>query len=911
MLRYKVKLNEPKGYNEIKCDELYLSPDLSFISGVTDSNYCLINGQHISIEFNNDEKFHDSIIETKNVLRQGYVIFEQEFDVEEYKDYKGFYYVDGKYYFTTGTSINVLGQECTINDNKINVNVTYWVENGKITIGENTYDVDIQLKNDGTELYSHYITLKGGVQLPINKCSKEYWKTVTKFIIRKNNDFDLKLTYSSCAKKVPYFYYGNEKYYLTYDNTSKKFISKIDNKEFIQVYNKVKLKNGTEEYNVEYEWRNSASGDFIHLFLNMPQYKFTSAQKILVESNNVIHTKCDILFTGAIKNDDGYIIYCGKRYDESVDTIDFLVIGDKEYELHYINGNIKNNNSGSTDSTETENSDSTNTENTRSTDTKKAYIIYNETVYLIKINGERGVKLSQHAASESKEYNIKKYHYVDINGDKFLVKKHKKILYDGSGELIEVTDGSRNPIEIEYVEVVRKEKFVLTIIDVINNSMLRCRVDIGEDGDSSGICNFIAANYVRLNFKLSNPVFEEKNVTKDSFILASVKGEDEAFDTIKLFNPSYYIKLPMLVGNDMGINANQEDILENIFFKREKEKSINPYVDMEREIYYPCCISETDFNFIEEIQFDLHFRSRNLEDWKINEDVFKTNTKTVKCDWNIFDNYKNYSNNNLSPEILNTDNLKHYQPADLLYFLNFDTDDVFYQKSKISKSFLRLLFFDSMDVANQTLLYSCTVFMNENKLYKTYIDNVIRKDNLYVSVSDEININEPLTSSTISVYNDTCDGNGKVTFEKEKRLAATFSVKNRYKSEESSEGFYLYIFKDYCEKLHEKTIYMKVEFNHAGEGRTINFTMPFNYNDKGEPTLLDLSPKSPENTVLSKFKEGYGLSDLYKHLFIPINVVYRENEKKYVYYLPKGLVQHNEKGIMKFNLYELKIKDES
>ena len=85
----------------------------------------------------------------------------------------------------------------------------------------------------------------------------------------------------------------------------------------------------------------------------------------------------------------------------------------------------------------------------------------------------------------------------------------------------------------------------------------------------------------------------------------------------------------MLVGNDMGINANQEDILENIFFKREKEKSINPYVDMEREIYYPCFNNEVDegkkpiLSLINEIQFDLHFRSRNLEDWKINEDIFK------------------------------------------------------------------------------------------------------------------------------------------------------------------------------------------------------------------------------------------------------------------------------------------------
>ena len=867
MLRYKVKLNVPKGYNEIEYDELYLSPDLSFISGVTDSKYCLINGQHISIEFNNDGKFHDSIIETKDVLRQGYVIFEQEFDVEEYKDYKGFYYIDGKYYFTSGTSINVLGQECAINDNKVKVNVTYWVEDNKLVVGENTYDIDIQLKSDGTELFPHYVALKGGLQLSINNCERKYCKKVTKFIIRKDNDFEIKLTDSSCAKKVPYFYYCDKKYYLTYNNTDKKYTSITDNNiTFEQRYNQVINTELDETYDVQYEWRNSASGDLIHLFLNMPQYKFTSAQKILVESNNVIHTKCDILFTGTTKNNDGYIIYCGKRYDESKDTIDFLIIGDKEYELHYIG------------------------------DKTKAYITYNETVYLIKINGEKGVKLSQHAASESKEYEIKKYHYVTIGDENFLVKKYTKVDVANT----KVTD-------IEYVEVIRKEKFILTIIDVINNSMLRCRVDIGDDGETSGICNFIAANYVRLNFKLFNPIFEEKNVTRDSFILSNVKGEDEAFDTIKLFNPSYYIKLPMLVGNDMGINANQEDILENIFFKREKEKSINPYVDMEREIYYPCYISGTDFNFIEELQFDLHFRSRNLEDWKINEDVFKGTEKTIKCDWNIFDNYKDYSNNELNPEILEPNKLMYYQPADLLHFLNFSTDDVFYQKSKISKSFLRLLFFDSMDIANQTLLYSCTVFINENKLYKIYIDNVIRKDNLYVSVSEEINETEPLTSSTISVYNDTCDKNDKVTFEKDKRLAATFSVKNRYNTEESAEGFYLHIFKDYCEKLHEKTIYMKVEFNHAGEGRTINFTMPYNF-EEGEYTLMDLSPGSSD---LTTFKEGYALSELYEHLFIPINVVYREKEKKYVYYLPEGLVQHDEKGIMKFNLYELKIKDES
>ena len=103
-------------------------------------------------------------------------------------------------------------------------------------------------------------------------------------------------------------------------------------------------------------------------------------------------------------------------------------------------------------------------------------------------------------------------------------------------------------------------------------------------------------------------------------------------------------------------------------------------------------------------------------------------------------------------------------------------------------------------------------------------------------------------------------------------MAAKFIVKNRYESEESAEGFYLHIFKDYSEKLHDKTIYMKVEFNHAGEGRTINMMMPFTYIDN-EPQLMELVPGTSD---LNTLKEGYPLKQLYEHMFIPIKVVYDE-----------------------------------
>lgn len=811
MLRYKVKLNEPKGYNEIKYDELYLSPDLSFISGITDCNYELINGQHFKIEFNEDNNFHDFILNVENVTRQGYVILNKPFKIEKYNGYIGFRYVDGKFYVKKGnkllqelneednTTIVINGKTITINEEEkyVNVDIIYWIEDGKLTIGENTYNVDIQLDNEGNVISPNYVLIKGGKQLTINNSSRDNWKKVTKFSIRKKENFPLKINSISCVNKI----------------------------------NDV--------------WVDSNNGNFLHLYLYMPKYYFTSGGKILMESSTSVKISCNVI-------DETYIIYCGKKYIINDDTIDFLSIEGFEYKIEYI-------------------------------DNERGYIIFNNKPYYIKINGDNGIKLSQYKDMDE-TYPIIKYKYVTIDNDNFLVKNN-------------------------IVDVVRKETYTLLITDVVNNSMLRCMVDVGEDGDINGVCRHIFANYKNYIFSLYNSIFEDYNVSKENFILALDRDYNEVFDNIKLFNPSYSVNFPLLMGNDMAANLRQEDILENIFFKEEEKKSINPYVDMEREIYYPYRKDGDKFSLIDEIKFDLHFRSRNLEDWKINDDVFGKETESstaYNCNWNIFDYYNWNTEDENKPTI--KDKNGYYQPADLLYFLNFTTDDVFYQKSKIGKSFLRLLFFDNNDIANQTLLYSCVVFMNENKLYKIYIDNIVKTDNNYVSVSEEMNETEILYSSNISVYNDTCvsDSDYDVTFEEDKRLAATFNVKNRYNAEESSEGFYLHIFKDFCEKLHEKTIYMKVEFNHAGEGRTINFTMPFKYDNEGNIELLDLS-----SSDLEEFKKGYPMKELYERLFIPINVVYDDENNRYMYYLPEELVKHDEKGIMKFNLYEIKIKDES
>ena len=110
----------------------------------------------------------------------------------------------------------------------------------------------------------------------------------------------------------------------------------------------------------------------------MPQYNFTSAQRILVESTSSVSTKCDLIWEGTNKPTEGkYIIYCGKKYIESKtnDTIDFLDIYGEEYKLTY-------------------------------TDTKKEYAyieFYNDIkkIAVRKSDGEGGIKALRNIASKS------------------------------------------------------------------------------------------------------------------------------------------------------------------------------------------------------------------------------------------------------------------------------------------------------------------------------------------------------------------------------------------------------------------------------------------------------------------------------------------------------------------------------
>lgn len=71
----------------------------------------------------------------------------------------------------------------------------------------------------------------------------------------------------------------------------------------------------------------------------------------------------------------------------------------------------------------------------------------------------------------------------------------------------------------------------------------------------------------------------------------------------------------------------------------------------------------------------------------------------------------------------------------------------------------------------------------------------------------------------------------KYKIDENKRLGSRLIISNKYNTDTSSEGFYIYMFKEYSKNLHPRQIFMKVDFNHAGIGSTIPFIKPMEWEE--------------------------------------------------------------------------------
>ena len=430
--------------------------------------------------------------------------------------------------------------------------------------------------------------------------------------------------------------------------------------------------------------------------------------------------------------------------------------------------------------------------------------------------------------------------------------------------------------------------------------------------------------------------FEIKdNVRANDFFLMEISdnGEEivkEHVPTLRFYRPNFLFsnwgtpqfffydnkcKLNIPLSSVQQTNLNKEDILNN-YVEEARRRSINKTVDMEKDIYYPVLLNnDGTYEDVYKIKFNFHFVARDDENW-ISETKNLWNGVEVDDEQKLSLSEDFFSYNDKSSQ------------SDLLSYLNFTNSDVRYQKNRLKKSFVRLSFYDSPNMGNQNLLSYSTIFMNGGEYFVKYVKYMEVKEPKYKSVTYKIlknGENFDWNSVNFDIENDL---NGiKVNREpvlplsvadderEEKRLSSQITVTDKYNSDASSEGFYLYLWKDILpvDELGKKgvhTVYMKVEFNHAGFGRVIPFMMPYWDNKKWNKRDIKTFEEIVDDWAEKDNTDGrYGAKQYSKFSYIKIKIGYDENNKKYIYYLDDDVYgnpnfTNNE---LTFNLYEAKM----
>ena len=341
---------------------------------------------------------------------------------------------------------------------------------------------------------------------------------------------------------------------------------------------------------------------------------------------------------------------------------------------------------------------------------------------------------------------------------------------------------------------------------------------------------------------------DERFVTNDGVFRTGMN----VYEYLEMIN----ISLPL--STSFSNNLQYEEATQALF--EEKRDSLIPDItDYEKRCFSPYYKNDSSIvKPINSIVFNLYFRDRSDSTNWTTHDLMGWNQckmKGVKFTPN---------------EVLTN--------GDLLSNLNFTDEDVYYRKKKISKSFLRLSFYDSMDPMKQMLLYYSTIFLDSADLYGKYINNIEKK------------IAENKLNPLFSLVNDNSLG--------EDNLTVSFKVVSKYNRMASSEGFYLYLFPDGISDRFDRTIYMKAEFNHAGYGTTI----PLIYPNNGSTPLTFENEAFPLSLI--DLEDG-DLLEYYRQLYIPVKIRYDKTVNDFIYYFPISKRQNG--GTLLFDLYEPKI----
>ena len=884
---------------------------------------------------------------SENVHRNGYCLIQgKEYDVKKVKvgekdvnyiEVNGtFYYeVKGKYVIDNmlkqdddGESV-ISGEVIVPSGSQgfVNIDTIVWIEDGKVTIDGITYWYD---KNEGK------ITLDGVYFIDdyqsVTKCKDgkdgieffNFKSDVTKFKLTKAFD-EIGYDYSKVSY-CSYLYFinfngechniaftknkedGSFTFFCDYNGKELPLFFKVSDS-YIELNNANLASNGIEgvyDYDslksITSYVKVSCEDEDVYVEVEHDVISANDGDRVLVQLSDS-YTSFGIGDVITFHNDDSteelkvysdgneFVVYNGNKIGLVKNLCDTVTIENYEYPIHYVNGR----NEGKDCVIDVDGS--------------------NVLMQLVSKDGKMSVKpygyviaKGHNVATKDVFYNINEYDGVTING-----KSYKR--YESDSENIIPTD--------------LPSKYMLEVDDVVGSSILVCKAFLPTEGLTKNEYIAIGKETLQrvvgassaLRLTSVNKIFGVREITpllpfskksSDYEDITSSKYYYDLFDSLSLYCSMGYVSVKFPMTMHVGDDAMQDDIVENDFFEHEKSLAINPIIDMEKDVYSPKYIdkngkydgSDTVFLPISEIRVNLHFRTRDLDTWKVNEGFNLVDSSGKTDGWFVTDYYPYSGNTKMKDK--NGNDIDLMEVSDLVGLLNFTNDDIYYQKSKVSKTFLRFSYYDSIDPNRQMLLATSTVFMDEHTLFKKFIDNSRKNVNTYSLVSAEENTRD---LNKISVMSELKDGNSAV-IEESKRLSSRFVITNKYDTDTSSEGFYIYMFKEYSENLHPREIFMKVEFNHAGIGTTIPFIKPMSWAKGGSSNIWFPDKELSLLNDKEEMKNGIELEKKNAQDYIPLYAVYDFKNKEYVYVFDKRYVTVND-GVASINLFELKLRDES
>lgn len=356
------------------------------------------------------------------------------------------------------------------------------------------------------------------------------------------------------------------------------------------------------------------------------------------------------------------------------------------------------------------------------------------------------------------------------------------------------------------------------------------------------------------------------------------------------------IKIDVPMQYNFGLDIYQDILSDEKFFEKIKSDVLPEITDMEKIVVYPAVYNGDNDDgspmlfLADEIEFNLHFRRRWFYEKNGSNRIIKNGWITNDRNYWTTEKDTSYSND-LHGE--KSDDIRYDEKADLVGYLGFDDDDIYYQKSKVKKSFLRLLYYDSNDLLNKNLLTYSTSFLDSGKLFTNYSRIRNNKDLFRIVKESETLDNEMVMFEPGNGDPEKDEEENKAYKKYDKyRISTKITLADKYNDSASSDGFYIYMFKSDAPSEIPINLYLKAEFNNAKYGKTVNLILPVG--EDGVPIRFMEKDRDGNRLFPLDFIKETGETDTtnfdfdkyYNSLLVNVKVKFDKTLNKYVYYFP-------------------------